>query len=84
MMISKEQARAAARQLADSDRISAPVSRPHVSAAILQRAVAIAKQASFADEDRVAEGRLLLATDTLDSQDIAAMMIHRIVSDALR
>jgi hypothetical protein len=84
MMISKEQARAAAEQLAN--RLGAPVQTPTppVSPELLAHAISIACCAPASDEGRIAGARSFLAERTHDSRDVAAMMIQRIVSDSLR
>jgi hypothetical protein len=84
MMISKQQATAAARELA------APCAQPSqtveaaVSRELIERALDIARNAPASSAERLAEARQSLESGAHDSYDVASMMIQRIVSDALR
>ena len=84
MMITKEQARAAAAQLANHPGRVASTHCAPVSAEVLSMAIAAARNAPAADPRRVEGARNYLASDARDSRDVAAMMIQRIVCDALR
>jgi len=84
MMISKQQARAAAAQLNNYSARMQSVGGPPVSAEVLSQAFAAACNAPATDVRRVADARTFLARDAHNSRDVAEMMIQRIVSDALR
>ena len=84
MMISREQAVAAAAQLARGAEVAGSPASTAVSPDLLARAIAVAKNTPASDERRVADARSSLAADAYDSRDVAAMMIQRIVSDSLR
>jgi hypothetical protein len=84
MMISREQARAAAAQLTSHPMLVACAGEAPVSAEVFNQAFAAACNAPATDVRRVADARTFLARDAHDSRDVAEMMIQRIVSDALR
>ena len=84
MMISKEQARAAAVQLATRRPDTTSHTSSPVSAELIAEAIEIARSTPMTDATRLAGARSSLAAHPHDTRDIAAMMIHRIVSDALR
>ena len=84
MMISKEQARAAAEQLPISVTGQSAPPTPPVSPELVARAIAIARSTPAIDERRIAGARSFLALEEHDSRAVAAMMIQRLVSDSLR
>ena len=84
MMISKEQATAAARHLVTQSHEAVRCRAMAVSDELLEQAAAIVRDTPATDERRIADARLYLQSDRHDSRDVAAMMIQRIVSDALR
>jgi hypothetical protein len=84
MMISKEQARAAAAQLTNHSALVASAGETPVSPEVFNQAFVAALNAPATDVRRVADARTFLARDAHSSRDVAEMMIQRIVSDALR
>jgi hypothetical protein len=84
MMISKEQARAAAihlRTCASPQNGHAPAD---VSPEIVAAAFAVAANTPDTSPERIAEAEHYLAGVSADSHAVASMMIQRIISDALR
>jgi hypothetical protein len=84
MMISREQAHAAAVHLAAHETGTAAVASVAVSPEVLAAAIALAQRTPDTSPERIAEGESYLAGDGADSRAVAAMMLQRIVSDALR
>ncbi len=84
MMISHEQARAAAFELR-SGVTSAPVMPPaDVSAEVLAAAMAVVQETPDTSPERLADAQSLLAGESPDCHAVASMMIQRIISDSLR
>ena len=84
MMISKEQAHAAAVQLRMSAQSRRTARSTDVSPEVLAAAFAVAEGTPDTSPERIAEARTFLAHDGADSRVVASMMIQRIISDALR
>lgn len=84
MMISHEQARAAALHLRSYDGSEPGTDRPNVSPEVLAAAVAVARSTPDTNPQRLAEARHYLDGDGTDSRAVASMMIQRIISDSLR
>ncbi len=84
MIISDEQARAAAQYLKANPAQGCDLHGCDVSPAIMQAARAAVDGAPDLRADRVAEARERMAGHALDSRDVADKMISRIVSDSLR
>lgn len=84
MIISDEQARAAANYLRDTHCRGAVCVAPDVSAELIQRAREVAEATPDMRSDRVVDAVERMRTHTLDSHDIAEKMLSRIMSDALR
>ncbi len=84
MMISKEQAHAAAVQLRTRSYGACSHDSVGVSPEILAAALAVVANTPDTRSQRVAEAQHLLATDGADSRAVASMMIQRIISDSLR
>jgi hypothetical protein len=84
MMISKEQAHAAAEGLRNrGSRYMTPTS-VDVSPEVLAAAFAVAESTPDTSPSRMAEAERYLASDGADSRVVASMMIQRIISDSLR
>jgi hypothetical protein len=84
MMISKEQARAAAVLLRNRGVASIHASATQVSPAVIAAACAVAESTPDMSSQRMADGRDYLENHTADSRVVASMMIQRIISDSLR
>lgn len=84
MMISKEQAHAAAIHLRSCASTECSDRSADVSPEILAAAFAVASNTPDTSPERMAEAQLHLAGDGTDSREVASMMIQRIISDAIR
>lgn len=84
MMISKEQAHAAAVLLRDRAVTSRNGSRRAVSPEVLAAAHAVAEGTPDTNPQRMADGQHYVATAGADSRVVASMMIQRIISDSIR
>ncbi len=84
MMISHEQARAAAIRLQNTDDAPHPSRRPDVSDEVFAAAMAAAQSAPDTNLQRMAGVEHYRSGGCADSRVIASMMIQRIISDSLR
>ena len=84
MMISEEQALAAAALLKTTGRASSSVDRVEISADLVAAAVAAASFTPDVDPCRLINAEAFLHDGLADSHEIASMMLKRLVSDALR
>lgn len=84
MIISDEQARAAARYLRDTHGDTGSTAVAQVPDDIIERACEAAAASPDTRPERVVEAVERMKTHTLDSHDIAEKMLSRILSDALR
>jgi hypothetical protein len=84
MMISHEQARAAASHIQEAETASRAWVRPEVSPDLIAAAVAVARNTPDADPERIADAQGYREGLCVDSRAVASMMLQRIVSDSLR
>ena len=84
MMISHEQARAAAIHLHYANEPRRERVRPDVSDEVLAAALAAAQNAPEESPTRIADMQHYRDGACADSRAVASMMIHRIISDSLR
>lgn len=84
MIISDEQARLAAQYLRTGRSNRCGSIDCHVDGDVVARAVAAATSAPDSRIERVEEARHRLDLGTVDSREVAAKMISRIVSDSIR
>jgi len=84
MMISEEQARAAALHLSTCGAAAPSAHTPDVSPEVLAAAMAVVARTPDMNPERMAEARTYLQSDGTDSRLVASMMIQRIISDSLR
>jgi hypothetical protein len=84
MMISKEQARAAADHLKAHPSCESATCSPQVSPELLAAAIAVIQDTPETNSQRVAIAQHHLEAAATDSHVIASMMIQRIISDSLR
>lgn len=84
MMISKEQARAAAVLIRTRNADRASARSVDVSPEVLAAALAVVEGTPDTSPERIAEAELHMAGHGLDSRVVASMMLQRIVSDSLR
>jgi hypothetical protein len=84
MMISHEQARAAALHIHEAEAVPRDWVRPEVSPDLIAAAVAVARDAPDADPERIADVQAYREGRCVDSRAVASMMLQRIVSDSLR
>ena len=84
MMISDEQAMAAASYLRTSPFLRGRVAHPEISPAILAAARAIVETTPEMRSDLVAEAIDHLGEGNPDSRDVASKIISRCISDSLR
>lgn len=84
MMISEEQARAAAQLLSTHAAADAAHDVPDVSPEVLAAALAVVRETPDTRPGRIDEARQYLENEAGDSRRVASMMIQRIISDSLR
>ncbi len=84
MIISDEQARMVASDLANVADSTFRRADCTVDPAVIQRACSAALRAPDAREDRIIQARARLLAGLPDSHEIASKMVSRIMSDALR
>jgi hypothetical protein len=84
MMISKQQAHAAAVDLRTQGSNRRATTSVDVSPELLAAALAVVEGTPDTSAERLAEAELYLASDHPDSRVVASMMIQRIISDSLR
>jgi len=84
MMISKEQAHAAAEHLRFRGPRVGSLNSTDVSPEVFAAAFAVVQNTPDTNPQRMADGRHYLDTEGADSRVVASMMIHRIISDSIR
>lgn len=83
MMISQEQARAAAQHLSTCGATTPYSATPDVSPEVIAAAVQVVRETPDTSPQRMSQARSYLS-DGADSRLVASMMIQRIISDSLR
>jgi hypothetical protein len=84
MMISTEQAHAAAEQLRQGGSGPGRTTEAKVSPEVLAAAFSVVENTPDTSARRLAEAHNYLASEGADSRLVASMMIQRIISDSLR